>query len=248
MSTRRIASSIAMALFLTFAGAGGLSPARAGSVSYLVTVDSTGIAGLSGFLEAELATAAAPASPSVTATIGTVSTDGSPGAVTISTPGVVSGSFSSTLTMTNNNASVVPPNLSDFQQAFTYGTTLSFVLTLSGSEVMSGSPTTPFTGTVFSFILEDANQNGLNSGPLYPGEAFDIYVNPSGGSLMVAPNDPYLAGGPVLGFPPATGGPYPAVTIAPYTASVPEPSSVVLLGLGLGAVAVIGRFSRRRAA
>lgn len=244
MRIRQFASSIALIAFLTFAGAGSLS-AHADSVSYLVTVDSTGIAGSSGFLETQLATAAVPATPSVTATIGSIATDGSLGAVTISTPGVVSGSFGSTLALANDNASVVPPNLSDFQQAFTYGTTLSFVLTFSGTEVMSGNPAIPFTGTVFSFILEDANQDGLNSGPLYPGEAFDIYVNPSGGTLLVAPNDPYLAGGPVPGFPPATGGLYPAVTIAPFSA-VPEPSSVVMLGLGLGAMTVVGRFRKVR--
>ena len=109
---------------------------------------------------------------------------------------------------------------------------------------MSGNPATPFTGTVFSFALEDANQNGLNTGPLYSGEAFDIYVNPSGGSLMVAPNDPYIAGGPVAGFAPASASD-PAVTIAPFTASIPEPSSVILLGLG--AMAVFGCFRKHRA-
>jgi PEP-CTERM motif len=223
--------------------AGWPSVSRAGSLSYLVTVDSTGISGLSGFLETQLATAAPPATPSVTATIGSVSTDGIVGAVTF-TAGDVSGSFSSTpLTLANDTASSSITGLSDVQQAFTYGTTLSFVLTLSGSEVMSGNSATPFTGTVFTFILEDANQNGLNSGPLFPGEAFDIYVNPGGGSLMVAPNDPYLAGGPVPGFAPAAEGD-PSVTIAPF--SVPEPSSFVLLGLGT--LILFSRYRRARSA
>jgi hypothetical protein len=244
-SLRKNLLMVAMMGALSWAVAGWTSAARAGSLSYLVTVDSTGISGLTGFLETQLATAAAPATASVTATISSVLTDGTLGAVTINT-GDVTGSFSSTpLTLSNDNGSAVPPNLSDLQQAFTYGTSLSFVLTLSGSEVMSGNPATPFTGTVFAFILEDANQNGLNSGPLYPGEAFDIYVNPSGGTLMVAPNDPYLAGGPVPGYPPATGGPYPGVTISPFSA-VPEPSSVMLLGLGT--LFLFGRWSRPRSA
>jgi hypothetical protein len=231
---------VALIGLLSCTAAGWPSAARAGSLSYLVTVDSTGIAGMSGFLETQLATAAPPATPSVTATISSVSSDGTLGAVTIST-GDVSGSFGSTpLTLANDTASSAITGLSDLQQAFTYGTSLSFVLTLSGSEVMSGNSATQFTGTVFAFILEDANQNGLNGGPLFPGEAFDIYVNPSGGSLMVTPNDPYIAGGPVPGFAPASGS-YPAVTIAPY--SVPEPSSFVLLGLGTTLI-LVGRFRR----
>ena len=206
-------------------------------------MDSTGISGLSGFLETQLATAAPPATPSVTATISAVSTDGVLGPVTINS-GDVSGSFSSTpLTLGNDNGAAPITGLSDLQQQFSYGTNLSFVLTLSGSEVKSGDPSTPFTGTLFTFILEDANQNGLNSGPFYPGEAFNVMVGPNGGSVMVTPNDPYVAGGPVPGFVPAAAGD-PTVTIAPF--SVPEPSSIMLLGLGT--LIVFGRYYRLRSA
>ncbi len=224
---------------LAFACAGGLSPARAGSVSYLVTVNTTGGAGQSGFLDAQLAAAAPPASASVTATISNYSSDATAGPVT-SAVGDVSGSFSSTpLILGNDNAGSAIPGLSELQQMGTAGTFLSFKLTLAGSEVNGGAGV-PFTGTVFTFLLEDSTQTGLNQGPM-AGEAFDIFVNP-GGSLTVTPNDPYIAGGLVPGYAPASGD-YPQVTIAPAT--VPEPTTVVLLGMGVGAVAW-GRWRCRR--
>ncbi len=242
MTVKRPIPIIASIALLAFACAGGPSPARAGSVSYLVTIDTTGLAGQSGYLEAQLSAAAPPSSASVTATIQNVVSDATPGPVTFAV-GDVSGSFSSTpLVLGNDNAGSAIPGLSDLQQSATYGTSLDFKLTIAGSEVNGGSGV-PFTGTVFTFLLEDASQNGLNQGPL-AGEAFDIYVNP-GGSLTVTPNDPYVSGGPVPGYAPASGN-YPTVTIAPYTASIPEPSSIVLLGLG--AVIALGRFRRHRAA
>jgi hypothetical protein len=204
--------------------------ARAGSVSYLVTVDTTDLAGQAGYLDAQLAAAAPPASASVKATIQDVVSDATPGPVT-SAVGDVSGSFSSTpLVLGNDNAGSAIPGFSQLQQSGTYGTFLTFTLTLSGSEV-NGGPSVPFTGTVFTLLLEDSGQNGLYTGPM-AGEALDIYVNP-GGSLTV---DAY---GPASG----TG---PPLTITP--AAIPEPSGVVLLGVGLGAAIAAGRLRRRRAA
>jgi PEP-CTERM motif len=244
MFNNRFIPIVAFIGLLACACAGGPSLARAGSVSYLVTVDTTGGAGQTGFLDAQLAAAAPPAVASVTATISNYTSNATGGPVTIAV-GDVSGSFTSTpLVLGNDNAGSSVPGLSELQQMGTAGTFLSFTLTLAGSEVNGGSGV-PFTGTVFSFLLEDANQNGLSQGPL-AGEAFDIYVNP-GGSLTVTPNDPYIVGGPVPGYAPASGN-YPQVTISPAAVAIPEPSSVVLMGLGLGAVAVVGRFRKRRAA
>jgi hypothetical protein len=236
----RIVASIGL---IACACAGGASSARAGSVSYLVDVNTTGLAGQAGYLDAQLAAAAPPVSSTVTVTIQNVASDATPGPVT-SAVGDVSGSFSNTpLVLGNDNAGSSIPGLSELQQTGTYGTFISFTLTISGSEV-NGGPSVPFTGTVFSLILEDSTQTGLNQGPM-AGEAFDIYVNP-GGSLTVTPNDPYIAGGPVPGYAPASGN-FPSVIISP-AAVVPEPSGVALLSLGLGAVAVFGRFRTRRAA
>jgi PEP-CTERM motif len=212
---------------LVLACTGVWSPVRAGSVSYLVSVDTTGLAGQAGFLDAQLAAAAPPASASVTVTISDVSSDATPGPVT-SAVGDVSGSFSSTpLILGNDNAGSSIPGLSELQQSGTYGTFLSFTLTVSGSEV-SGGAGVPFTGTVFSFLLEDASQTGLSQGPM-AGEAIDLFVNP-GGSLTV------------MSYGPASGN-FPQVTLS--AAAVPEPSSVVLLALG--AVAVFSRLRKGRA-
>ncbi len=230
MFANRSIPIVAAVGLLAFACAGGPSPARAGSVSYLVTVDTTGGAGNAGYMYAQLSAAAPPASASVTATISNYSSDATAGPVSIAV-GDVKGSFSSTpLVLGNDNAGSAIPGLSELQQMGTAGTFLSFTLTLSGSEVNGGSGV-PFTGTVFTFLLEDSGQNGLNKGPL-AGEAFDIFVN-RGGSLTV------------MEYGPASGN-YPQVTISP--AAIPEPASVVLLGLGLGAVVAVGHLRHRRAA
>jgi len=240
MITRRFIGIVASIGLL--AGGAGVTEALAGSVSYQVDINTTGGAGQSGFLDAQLATAAPPATASVTVTIADYSSNATAGPVTF-TAGDVSGSFSSTpLVLANDNAASSIPGLSALQQMGTAGTFLSFRLTVAGSEVNGGSGV-PFTGTVFSFVLEDSNQTGLNTGPLL-GEAFDIYVNP-GGSVTVAPNDPYVAGGPVPGYAPASGQ-YPQVIISPV--AIPEPSSIVLLSIGAVAVAVAGCRRKRRAA
>lgn len=206
-------------LALALAVLGLVGPARAGSVSYLVTANTTGRLSDAGFLELQLNPSTPPASATVTATISNFSSDGSLGSVSINTG--VTGSFSSTPAVMDNTT------LGDLQQNFTYGKTLSFELTLSGSEI-NNTTSGVYTGTILTFILEDSGQNGLNTGPL-AGEAVDIYVNPNGAGtgLMV---DTY---------PPASGN-YPSVTVSPFGV-VPEPSSVILLGLGAGAVLVFGR-------
>jgi hypothetical protein len=239
-------SSVVSVVLAASAVAGLPSAVRAGSVSYTVSVDSTGISGTSGYLETMLATSAPPTTgfPTVTATFSSAVTDGTLGAVNYSTGDVSGASNNTLLTLANDNSS--SSNLSDLQLGFTYGTSLSFELTLSGTEVNSGNTVFPFSGTVLSFILEDGSQNGLNSGPLFPGEAFDIYVTPSGGLLSVSPNDPYVASGPVAGYAPASGSD-PTVTIAPYTGSVSEPSSIVPMGLGLGAMVAISLWRRNAA-
>jgi PEP-CTERM motif len=230
---RRMFRATLFVLPLTLGFASLPTPAPAGMVGYTVTVDTTGLFGLPGNLETQLSAATAPVTPSVTATIDNVATDGVFGAT--STTGDVTGAFNST-PLVLDNASVTPyPGFSDFAQAFTYGTSLSFNLTLSGSDIGSANS----SGTVFVFILEDANYTGLNNGPLV-GEAFDIYVNPDG-SVNVTPNQPTTS--PVPGYDPTNPG-GPVVTIGPQIAT-PEPASALLLGFG---AAGLGGFGYRRKA
>jgi len=237
MSVNHSTPIVASIGLLALACAGGPSLARAGSVSYLVIVDTTGGKGLPGFLDAQLASAAPPASATVTATVSNYSSDATAGPVTKAV-GDHSGSFSSLpLVLGNDSAASAIPGLSELQQMGIAGTFLSFTLTLAGSEVNGGGGV-PFTGTVFSFLLEETSGVGLNTGPI-AGEAFDIMVNPNG-SVRVTPNDPYVTGEPVSGYAPASGA-YPQVTLSP----VPEPASMVLLGIGLGVIAGCGRWRRR---
>lgn len=223
MNLSRMIIRLALAGAFALAGAGLASPARAGSVCFLITADTTGLAGTSGFLDLQMNPSTTLASPSVTATVTEVSTDGTLGSTTITTG--VTGSFSSTPAVMNNMS------YSELQQTFTYGTTLSFEITLSGSEI-NPSTVQPFSGTMLTFALEDSTQTGLNAGPLN-GEAVDLNVNQT-----VAPNVSTQTYGPASGN-------YPTVTITPC-AAVPEPSSMILMGLGLGAVIAVGRSRRPR--
>ncbi len=229
MKCNRMSMRLALAGALALAGLGLASPARAGSVCYLVTADTTGLSGALGFLDVQLSASTVLASPTVTATITDVSTDGTLGSVAFNN--AATGSFSNTPLSIDNvaNANTFP---SELQQNFTYGTTLSFEVTLSGSEI---NPTSnqPFTGTIFTFTMQDANGNGLSQGPL-TGEAVALYVNPT----------PPLSNVMLNTYGPASGG-YPTVTAVPCSV-VPEPSSAVLLGLGAGAVLAFGRSRRPR--
>lgn len=250
MKMRCFASIVAVAALFAVALAGAQAPAHAGSVGYVVTVDTTGLAGTSGYVETELNVStpvpSPPGTPTVTATISNVTTDPTFmfGAATLT--GDASGSFPSTVVL--DNASVGPPvGFADLTQAVTYGKSLNFNLTLSGSDI--GAPNSNNTNTTLSFILEDANFNGLNTGPLYnpgqPGEAFDIVVQNSNGHVIVMPNNPTTS--PVPGYAPAADN-GPVVTIGPLTSGIPEPSSVILLAAGIGGTVAVNGFRRRKAA
>ena len=95
-------------------------------------------------------------------------------------------------------------------------------MTLTSTAGNSSSP-----DTAFAFYLFDANGNPISNSNSPSREAFDIIISgQTGGTTLVH----Y--------YPP------PPMTVA--TTSVPEPSSMVLMGMGLGAVAGWGRRLGRR--
>jgi hypothetical protein len=226
-------ASILFLASVTLTIVGLQSSAQAGTVGYTVDVNSAGIAGLSGYLDFQLSAAYVPATPSVTATISNFATDGTLGAPLPNTGDVSGALIPPPLVLDNANAST--NGFSEYTQAFTFGNTLSFNLTFSGSDVDSTPET---SNSVFAFTMYDSNFNGLNQGPLTGGEAFDVYFNPDG-TVTVSPNQP--TDSPVPGYAPVSNaGPF--VTIGPQVAT-PEPASIALLG---GGMAGLGLFRRRR--
>jgi hypothetical protein len=214
---RKIIASAALAGLLALAGL--QAPAQGGTMSYTVTADTAGLSGTLGYIEFSMSPST-PAGVTVTADITAYTSDGIPGA--ISPPiGDVTGSLPGPLVLDN-------AQYSDYQQGLTYWTTLTFQLTLSGSDV--GNPSA-VSGTDFSILLEGPTGQGLNTGTA--GAAVDFYFPPLGGTETVVVS------------PPAAGS-YPTVTLSAPAA--PEPSSVVLLGLGLGSVVAFGRRRTKRAA
>ncbi len=107
----------------------------------------------------------------------------------------------------------------ELTQDFSPASFFDVFVTLSGSEIGPGA-NGAFSGTVFQVTVGDA---GMNTSTAM------LTVNPNAG--MVDGTVGISTMGPVMVIP---------------LSSIPEPSSVVMLGLG--AVVVLGRFRKRRAA
>jgi hypothetical protein len=111
----------------------------------------------------------------------------------------------------------------DYYEAFTYKSKMSFFVTLAAS-----APSTIPIDTTFSFFLYDRNGNPISNSNSPSGEAFDLNINGLTGAATLVPY-----------YPP------PTMTVLQ---GVPEPSSVLLLGLGATAVAGLGRLRGPRRA
>jgi hypothetical protein len=227
MSPRKILS-LGLALLLALAAAGYFNPARAGSVTYEIKADTSGlIPGPGGLLDISL-NPSYPAGPppSVSVDVFNPITDGTviPGTAT-PISGTAAGDLTTAGGVTANNTQ--PMN--ELTQAFTVGSFFDVFVTLSGSEIGPGA-VGPFSGTVFSLSIFDSG-TGM--------EGAQLTVNPN-----VGPNGMPIIDGTV-GI--ATTGPQ-VVVILVGPSSVPEPSSIVLLGLGGVALVAIGRSRRKRVA
>jgi hypothetical protein len=186
-------------------------PARAGFITYNVSIDASTLNGQSGYLDFEFNPGGAGAG-SATAAVADFSPGGNllPSAPLNSVSGDVTGSLPGTLTLGNSTA------FNDYFEGFTYDTTISFDVTLSGPAVGGPGGT---VGSSFAFSLYDST----GTMPLLTtdrnGSVATLDLNPDGSTTG-------------LTFP-ATPGGSPAATVTPLAPpAVPEPSTLSLALLG----------------
>lgn len=224
MSLRRLATP-ALAALLAAALAGSPGPARAGSLSFEILFDNTtdGLTlGPGGELVIDLNPSMVPSSPTVTAHLYGADPIGDVGAID---PANTTGSYGDLSTppgVTLDNSTLTNQQA----QFFTVTSFFDVFVTLSGPEIGPGA-TEPWTGTVLTFTLYDAAGDTATA---------TLTVNPN----VNGSGQPIVDG--TVGYQVQPAG----VVVTPL--SVPEPSGMVLLGLGLGAVVVAGRRRMRRAA
>ena len=210
-------ASLFVASFLCFA-----SMASAAPITYDVTVDTSSISGTSGSLDFEfnpgpLVTQAASLQ------ILSFSSDGTL-AGTLALTGDVSGALPGTVTFDNGTV------FNDYFEGFTYGSTLSFQVSLFGPALSSPDGTSTSGSTfAYSMFSDAAGTMPVLTSDTVDGFAFTVDVNLDG-STTVANSSAQT-------------------TVVPATGprAVPEPSSLVLIGTAIGLLGTLRFRSNRRA-
>ncbi len=223
MSIRQVVS-FALAAFIAGVGAGLQNPACAGSLMYEILADTSSlIPGPGGLIDINLGVSYPPGSSSVSALVYGPITDGviSPGA-SVGPTGTAAGDLTGSGVSMSNTQST-----NELGQNFQVGSFFDVFVDISGPEIGSGA-VGPWSGSVLAVTIYDSQNNA---------EGAMFTVNPN----VDQNGNPIVDG--TVGI--STTG--PQVIVIPF-ASIPEPSSIMLLGLGLGAVVAIGRIRRRRVA
>jgi hypothetical protein len=211
--------SIASATMLVIAFAAFSTPAHAGSVTFEILADTSGlIPGPGGLIDINLGVSFPPGSPSVSVQVFNPMTDGTLGAAT-PISGTAAGDLTTPGGVTANNTMAT----NELSQNFAPKSFFDVFVEIQGPEVGPGA-VGPWTGTVFNLAIFDSG-TGMESATLT--------VNPN----VDSNGNPIVDG--TIGI--MTSGPQVVVL------QIPEPSSAMLLGLGLGASAAVGRFRKRRA-
>ena len=208
-----------LAISIALCGIGHPGLAHAGSVTYEILADTSGLTqGPAGSIFI-LLTPDFPQSPaSVSVALFHPITDGTLGGAT-PIIGTAAGDLTSPGGVTADNSAEV----NELAQDLSVGSFFDVFVTLSGHEVGPGA-TGPWSGTELGLTLSDASGQGV------------------GVTLIVNPNTDSL-GNPIVD------GTVGIVTTGPVQVSlvsVPEPSGIVMVGLGLGTIAGIGRLRRSR--
>jgi hypothetical protein len=205
-----------------------LTPVRTAmaDITYDVTVDTPSLTGTSGYIDFQF-NPANSSSLFATAALNNFSTDGIVGAQ----------AFQSGDATGPANGALTPPPLSfdngtalnELTYNLTYGTTISFDVTLSGTALNGGAPAG--ASSTFALTLLDPGGNAFSTGP--GGAIVTIVVNPDGSTTGTA-------------YSPSTpGGPTGTVSAA---GTVPEPSTLVLGVIAFGALFGCHQVRRRAAA
>jgi hypothetical protein len=178
----------------------------AAPIGFTVTVNTSAVSGTVGFLDFQF-NPGSPPTQAATAQIFNF-TGGIPGATTPDN-GNVSGTLPGTLTLMNSTP------LNEYLQGFTFGSSFSFLLVLSGPAIDSPDGTSA-SGSAFALGMFDSGLNAIltNQGAS-SGIAAEVDINLNGTASATA-------------FPSATGG-QPAVT---FQAS-PEPATMLLMALSM---------------
>jgi hypothetical protein len=196
--------------------AGYFAPVYAGSVTFEILADTSGlIPGPGGLIDINLGVSFPPGSPSVSVQVFDPMTDGTLGAAT-PISGTAAGDLTTPGGVTANNTMAT----NELSQDFAPKSFFDVFVTISGPEVGSGA-VGPWSGSVFNLAIFDSG-TGMESATLT--------VNPH----VDANGDPIVDG--TIGI--MTSGPQVQVL------EIPEPSSAVLLGLGVVAVVTGGRLRR----
>jgi hypothetical protein len=205
---------LGLATLLGVAGAGYSNPAHAGTLTYEILANTSGLLAGAGLIDIQLNPSAVPSSATVTAQVFGANPIGDVGTVTF-TAGTAAGDLSKSAGVTMNNSMLT----NEQTQNFTVTSFFDVFVQLSGTEIGPGA-TGSFTGTVFTLNIYDSKFDSV------------------GATLTVNPKQGIVDG--TVGI--STTGPQVSVN------AVPEPSGIVMMGLGLGALVAIARRRRARAA